>query len=409
MENLILENNSYISDINLYNGSSIRDTKLGIRSYIAGIGLNDYADFRQVELGISSYIEYINADVSACFKRTKLGIDSYISYFGIGVNGYFKHVEMGDQSSMYCNGIGDYSYFQYVNLGINSQIYLINQTAGNSNFEYINVGVDSTINSIALGPYCSFDHITIGSDTTIQNIDTSVATYASVRDIDIKNNSYFGGLDMASGSYVRNIDIATDCEVGSWDLSVDSNISSIQLGVGSGFGGMTVLPGVAVSTFEIGTGFGIGGITFTSSVSEITLSREFSNLYNTATQSLDASVGSSNNPLIDFSKRSIITIDITGAVDPYAYELGDGNYEGQELTFVIKSDGTHTIDSTQINIWTNKLVLSGNGYGLDTVSSGYYAFRPFARWNGTTWDWRNVTKAIWTGGVWVTDAEAFND
>jgi hypothetical protein len=89
--------------------------------------------------------------------------------------------------------------------------------------------------------------------------------------------------------------------------------------------------------------------------------------------------------------------------------LPDGDFEGQELTFVVKSDGTHSITPDQINIWTNKLVLSGNGYGLDTTSSGYNAFRPFARWDGTSWDWRNVTKAIWTGGVWVTDAEAFND
>jgi hypothetical protein len=294
-------------------------------------------------------------------------------------------------------------------LGITSAINGVNQQNGYSNFEYVNVGIDSAINSIQLGPNCSFDHITIGSDSTIESIDTSLATYASVQDIDMKNNSYFGGLDMASGSYVRNIDIATNCEVGSWDLGTDSNISSIQLGVGTGFGGTSVLPGVAISTFEIGTGYGIGAVTFTSSLSEITLSREFSNLYNTVTQSLDASVGGNNNPLIDFSKRSIVTIDITGATDPYGYDLPDGDFEGQELTFVVKSDGTHTIDSTQINIWTDKLVYSGDGYGLGTTTSGYLGFRPFARWNGTVWDWKNVTKAIWTGGVWVTDAEAFND
>ena len=151
-------------------------------------------------------------------------------------------------------------------------------------------------------------------------------------------------------------------------------------------------------------------MTFTSSLSNIVITNAFSNLNNTVTQSLDATVGPTDNPLIDFTNRSIITIDITGATNDIGYELGDGEYEGQELTFVAKSDGTHTIDSTQINIWTTKLVTSGaGGYALDDKTNSTYAFRPFARWYNDAWNWRNVTKAIWTGGVWVTDAEAFND
>jgi hypothetical protein len=220
MQDLILDSNSGISNINLYNGANIRNVKLSNDAFIGDIAIDDYGAFRQVEVGISSYIDTMNMGVSSCFKRVKLGIDSYIAYCSIGLNGYFKHIEMGDASQMNCIVVGDYSYFQYVNLGISSAINGVNQSYGHSNFEYINVEVDSNISSIALGPYCSFDHITIGSDTTIDNIDASTATYASVRDIDIKNNSYFGGLDMASGSYVRNIDVATNCEVGSWDLSI---------------------------------------------------------------------------------------------------------------------------------------------------------------------------------------------
>ena len=409
MEDLILDTNSGISDINLYDGANIRNIKLSNDSHIGGIGLNDYAAFRQVELGISSYIESMNMDVSACFKRVKLGIDSNITYCAIGVNGYMKHIEMSDASYMFCNIVGDNSYFQYINIGIDSHITAINQQAGYSNFEYVNVGTNSHINNLVLASNFSFNHITIGSDSSIDNIDASAGLGGYIRHIDIKNQSYLGDIEMGVGSYIRRMDIDSDSESGEFTLTGGTSISDFKLATTTGFGGFQLLASSSLSNFELGQNAGFGGSDITASLSNITLSRQFNNLYNTVTQSLDANTGGSSNPLISFNERSIITIDISGATTPHAYELPDGDYEGQELTFVVKSDGSHTITADQINIWTDKLVYSGGGYGLGTTTNGYLAFRPFAKYDNSTTDWKNVTKAIWTGGAWVTDAQMFND
>ena len=415
MNRLILETNSYITDINLYKQSSIRDTKLGINSYIAAIGLNDYADFRQVELGNSSDIQTMNADVSACFKRVKLGIDSHISYFGIGVNGYFKHIEMGDQSAMYCNGIGDYSYFQYVNLGINSEIYLINQTAGNSNFEHINVGIDSSIHDIELGVDGSFNHITLGSDSSINNIDASGSVNAYVRHIDIKNSTSFGDISMEDSSYIRRMDIGSDSEVGGITLTGGTSISDFSISNDSGFGGFDILASSSLSNFEIGQGSGFCCSDITSSMDGVTISRGFNNFRNnqTFTGISGSAFGNQNDlPYIDFSTKGVIVLDITDfPADTVNYRLDDGNYEGQEITFVVRNNSVSVLPGpTDVRIWADHLQypIQYNQYGYVT----YCSFAPFAHYSaydGGNWVWRTMGKAIWTNGAWVTDAEFYYD
>ena len=401
MENLILENNSYISDINLYNGSSIRDTKLGIDSHIAGIGLNDDADFRQVELGISSYIEYINADVSACFKRVKLGIDSHINYISIGVNGYFKHVEMGDESSIYCNQIGDYSQFKYVNLGIRSSINTIDQSAGNSYFEYINTGIDSDIYNIDLGSYSYFENINTGVGSSIYNIyqeETFLAETTASYTIP------------STSSYFQNINTGINSNISGIYMGSNTSLDNFEVANEGGFGLLLLSESVDLALFKIGQDYGFGEMEFTSSLSNITIERGFSNLMNTATQSLDATVGGTGYPLIDFTNRSIVTIDISGATTPYNFDLPNGDYEGQELTFIVKSDGTHSILPDDVQLWSSNIVLTGYEYNLGDYNG---AIKPFGRLNvtdaGDTTIWKNMSKAVWTGGKWYSDAELYND
>jgi hypothetical protein len=411
MENLILETNSEITDINLYNGASIRDTKLGIRSYMSSIALGPVSDFRQVEIGNSSNISYINTDVSACFKRVKLGTDSSINTMAIGYNGYFKHVEMGDQSSMYCNQIGDYSYFQYVNLAINSQIYLINQTAGNSNFEHINVGIDSSIHDITLGLYGSFNHNTLGSDSSINNIDASGSVNTYVRHLNIANSTLFGDISMEDSSYIRRMDIGSDSEVGGITLTGGTSISDFSISNDSGFGGFDILASSSLSNFEIGQGSGFCCSDITSSMDGVTISRGFTNLFNTQLQDPSGSNGSTGGrPNLDIDSRDIITFDISGISTSQTYHLPDGYYEGQELTFILKSDRTHTITPNDIEVWSSNIILTGYGYNLGDYNG---AIKPFARLNvtdgGNSYIWKNMCKAVWTGGKWYSDAEAYND
>jgi hypothetical protein len=415
MENLILETNSEITDINLYNGASIRDTKLGISSYMSSIALGPDSDFRQVELGNSSYIQNINTDVSACFKRVKLGIDSNINYFGIGYNGYFKHIEMGDQSAMYCNVIGDYSYFQYVNLGINSEIYLIDQTAGNSNFEHINVGIDSSIHDIELGVDGSFNHITLGSDSSINNIDASGSVNAYVRHIDIKNSTVFGDISMEDSSYIRRMDIGSDSEVGGITLTGGTNISDFSISNDSGFGGFDILASSSLSNFEIGQDSGFCCSDITSSMYGVTISRGFNNFRNNQTFigiSGSAHSQQSDLPYIDFSTKGVVVLDITDfPADTVNYRLSDGDYEGQEITFVVRNNSVSVLPGpTDVRIWADNLQypIQYNQYGYVT----YCSFAPFAHYSaydGGNWVWRTMGKAIWTNGAWVTDAEFYYD
>ena len=411
MENLELDTNSHISDINLYPYSRIKDTKLGIRSYIESIGLGNYSDFGQVEIGNSSYISYINTDVSSSFNRIKLGIDCNINAIAIDTNGYVKHIELGDQSSMYCNQIGENAYFQYINLGINSEIYLINQTAGNSNFEYIQVGVDSNISNISLGTNSSFNHITLGSNSNINNIDAVSASYAYVEKIDIKNTSYFGSIDMESGSYVRRMDIGTNCDISGLTLTTNTYITDFQFATDSGIGSITLQSGSYLYNFEVGQNSGFGGMDITSSMSDVTISRGFSNLFNTQLQDPSGSNGTTGGrPNINFGDRNIVKFNISGIGTYQGYALPDGDYEGQEITFIVDSDGSHSITPIDIELWSFNIKMTGYSYNVGAYNG---AIRPFARLNvtdsGNTYKWKNMSKAVWTGGKWYSDAELYND
>ena len=416
IRNIEMDTNSEISDINLYPYSCIRDTKLGINSYIAAIGLGNYSDFRQIELGNSSHIEYMNTNVSSCFKRVKLGIDSYISGIGINTNGYVKHIEMGDQSSMYCNLIGENAYFQYINLGINSSIYYIDQTSGYSNFEYINVGVDSYIHNIQLGVNCSFNHITVASDSNISSINASGAHDAYIRHLNIGNLVSFGDITMEDGSYIRRMDITNDSETGGILLTGGTSISDFTISNDAGFGGFDMLASSSLSNFEIGqnSGFCCGDIT--SSIDSVTLSRGFNNLYNNQTFTGLSGGGFSQGdlPIIDIDNRGVVLLDITDfAADTVNYRLGDGQYEGQEIKFVVRNNSNIVLPApTDVRIWADHLQ-----YPIQYNPTGYVtycSFGPFAHYDptfngGGGWIWRTMGTAIWTNGAWVTDAEYYYD
>lgn len=398
MYNLILENNSVITDINLYKESSIRDTKLGINSYIYGIGLNDYADFRQVELGNSSYIRYINADVSACFKRVKLGIDSYIEYMGIGVNGYFKHIEIADESHMTCIGIGDYSYFKYVNLGIRSSIYGIDQTSGNSYFERINVGIDSDIGDIELGTNSYFTNINTGINSGIYSIyqrETFLAETTASYTIP------------STGSRCDNINIGINCNIGNITMGSNTSLNNFEVANEGGFSYLILSQSVELNRFKIGQDYGFGEMVFSSSLSDVTFDRGFNN-FNANVFQVTGSTNTSYTP-VDYqsagstldNSKSFHLIDISGQSTTLSWYLDDGIYEGQEVTFLLKNDGTAEIGSTQVWIFLNTL---RSATGNLQTSYPWYPFEKDTNQN----TWRNTAKAIWIDGAWNVDNSMYD-
>ena len=398
MYNLILENNSYITDINLYKESSIRDTKLGINSYITEIALNDYADFRQVEIGNSSYIKTMNADVSACFKRVKLGIDSYIEYVGIGVNGYFKHVEIADESNINCIIIGDYSYFRYVNLGIRSSIYAIDQTPGNSYFEYINVGIDSSIGDIEVGSYSYFTNINTGINSGIYSIyqhETFLADTTASYTIP------------STGSSCDNINTGINCNISNITMGSNTSLNNFEVANEGGFGYLILSQSAELNRFKIGQDLGFGQIQFSSSLSDITIERGFNNL-NANVFAVTGSTNTSYDP-VDYqnagstldNSKSFHLIDISGQSTPLSWYLPDGIYEGQEVTFLLKNDGTADISSYDVWIFLNTL---RSAPGILQTSYPWYPFEKDTAQN----TWRNTAKAIWIDGAWNIDNSMYD-
>ena len=422
-----------------YEYTNVYNVKLDIEAALNYFTLYNYSEIKDVTIGNSSYIQYFDLGYSSCLKRTTLANEAHIGYFELGVDSFIRQVNLSDRAYidnfeigsnanlqninlgsyayMYDLYGGDYTNFQNIRLDAQARIYNIDlgydsiltdiQLAPNTQLHNIDGGgpnsgiADSTVDGITIGPNSEIDSITIGSNSSFNNIH-------------VGDNVYLAGITLEEYSNFSDINLMGDMETGGNTLiKSGSSFRYSNLGMNANFNNITISGSVESPTslqyFDIGSNRGFEDMTFTSSLSNIVITNAFSNLNNTVTQSLDATVGPTDNPLIDFYNRSIITIDITGATNNIGYELGDGDYEGQELTFVAKSNGTHSITADQVNIWSTKLVTSGDGYGLDDRTGSTHAFRPFARWNGTTWDWRNVTKAIWTGGVWVTDAEAFND
>jgi hypothetical protein len=415
-----------------YEYTNVYNVKLDIGAGLNYFTLYNYSEIKDVTIGVGSNIGWFDLGYSSCLKRTTLANDAYISGFELGVDSFVRQVNLSDRAYIQNFEIGSNANLQNIDLG--TYAYMANFNGGYStDFQNIRLDTKAYINNVYLGQDSEFSNIQIAPNgyfyNVNDNINPSPFTGSYINGITIEPNSYIAGIEVGSDTMFNEIYIGANSNAGEFTLEEGSNISDInhmgeggfsglllcsgssitsfQIGINGGFGEIMVTSSAALSNFEIGNGEGFGGATFTSSISNITINRGFKNLYNTVTQSLDATVGGNGNPLIDFTNRSIITIDITGAVDPYNYDLADGEYEGQELTFVAKSDGSHSITADQINIWTDKLVVSGNGYGLDYRTN--HAFRPFARWDGSGWDWRNVTKAIWTGDAWVTDAEQFND
>lgn len=419
MENLILENNSFITDINLYKQSSIRDTKLGINSYIDGIGLNDYADFRQVELGNSSHISYINADVSACFKRVKTGIDSYIEYMGIGVNGYFKHIEIADESNINCIGIGDYSYFRYVNLGIRSSIYAIDQTSGNSYFEYINVGIDSDIGDIEVGSYSYFTHINTGINSGIYSIyqrETFLAETTASYTIP------------STGSSCDNINTGINCNISNITMGSYTSLNNFEVANEGGFSYLILSQSVDLNRFKIGQYYGFGQIVFTSSLSDITIDRGFNNFgandsydgyYNNGEESVNAGNFTSTATSLEGAAgiQSVYAIELVAIADFSSqaadYYLPNGTYEGQTVELVLVGDIGNLWDSNAygVRVWMASLRLTGGTLGdkagYIATNTFWYPFSKDASDNSVLRE--SNPRAIWIQGAWTIDNGCWQD
>jgi hypothetical protein len=433
--NVEIGTDAYFGNSYHYEWTNVYDVQLGINAYLQYFTLRSYSEIKAVTIGANSYMRNFDLAYSSCLKRTTLASDAYISYFDIGVNSFIRQVNLSDRAYITQFDIGDNANLQNIDLG--AYAYMNNFGGGNStDFQDIRLDARAHISNVYLGYDSQFSQIQIAPNgyLTYINNDNNPSPFTSsyVGGITIEPHSYISEIVIGSSANFQNIYVGTNSSVGEFTLEEGSNISDInlignaefggilicsgseitdfQVGMSGGFGSLIVSGSSNLSNFEIGNNEGFGGTTFTSSLNNIILTKQFKNLYNTTTQSLDASVGGGGNPLINIVNRSIITIDISGATTTYNFDLPDGDYEGQELTFIVKTDGTHSILPHEVQIWSSNIVLTGYGYNLGDYNG---AIKPFAKLNvtnaGDTTIWKNMSKAVWTGGKWYSDAELYND
>lgn len=433
--NVEIGTEAYFGDSEHYEWTNVYGVQLGIDASLSEFTLMTYSEIKDVTIGANSSIQYFTLFYSSCLKRTTIATDGYISWFDIGVDSFIRQVNLSDRAYITSFEIGDNANLQNIDLG--AYAYMSNFGGGTeTDFQDIRLDARAYINNVYLGYNGAFSQIQIAPNGYIYNVNDNINpspfTGSYIGGITIEPHSYISNIEIGTDASLQNIYLGTNSNAGEFTLEEGSNISDInqmgnggfggillcsgseitdfQVGMDCGFGEITITGSASLSNFELGNGQGFGGEVFTSSLNNITLTKQFKNLYNTTTQSLDASVGGNGNPLINFGNRSIITIDISGATTTYNFDLPDGDYEGQELTFIVKSDGTHSILPHEVQIWSSNIVLTGYGYNLGDYNG---AIKPFARLNvtdaGDTTIWKNMSKAVWTGGKWYSDAEAYND
>ena len=361
LDNIIMGDDSEIYNMIMHYDTRIQNIDMGLNTSLNSISFGNGSYLNNTNLDASSYISSLNLDVNAEMYNISLGRNSYIEYSSLGTNCSIYDISFGVDASMYCNTL------------------------------YNTDGLSSTINNISLG-----------DNSGIGGIQLYGSTYIS--DINGSNNTGFSGLTITgSNSYLANFEIEQN----------------------GGFGGFTIdgsQSSVVMDNFKIGQDNGFGGIgNVTSSMSNITIERGFNNMWNTqtftgvtqTTLTADYSGNASNLPYLNIDVKGVVVLDITNTpAESLNYRLGSGQYEGQELTFVVKNtSGAIYATSTDIRVWCDDLL-----YPLQYNQTGYVqncSFAPFAHYDPTfnsgQWVWRTMGKAIWTNGMWVTDSEYYYD
>jgi hypothetical protein len=163
--------------------SSINSIKLEDDAYLSDINIDVDGEITDIKLGISSNINYINIAENSSITSVELGIDSDITC-----------INLYSDSENYLN-----SYMEYVKLGTNSSIATVNLHPG-TYISYINGSGDCGFGEVIVtgsGAYISGFEMEQGSSFGGLTVDAS--TYnSSMSDFKIGQNAGFGGTTIES-------------------------------------------------------------------------------------------------------------------------------------------------------------------------------------------------------------------
>ena len=248
---------------------------------------------------------------------------------------------------------------------------------------------------------CStFDNVYLGLTSSIYAIYTTGSNY-QFQNVSLGSVCSINNITFYSGSSIRNTQLLTDSSFGSITLTENTSIHNFNLVNDSGFGEFTIYSGSTLSNFDLQQGQGFCCEDFTASMSNVTIGRGFNN-YKANVFAVTGSTNTSYIP-VDYqnagstldNSKSFHVIDISGQSGVLSWYLSDGYYEGQEVTFLLKNDGTASV--TYNDIWIFLDNFRDSTGGLHTSQPWY----PFIPTSGNAF--RNTGKAIWIGGAWNID------
>lgn len=352
---IFMYSNSQISNVTLNNRSYFTGVIMYPNSNIRYLTLDNNSQFDNIHLGSGTYVSRLNLNNNSNFVGIYTDINVEVSNITLMGSYLGNNIQLNTGSTINNIQLGSDSYINNISLGYNS------------NFQDISVGVDSYITNINTSTGASINNISLGVDSNISSL--TLNNYAYIRDINVDTFGGFGGLVLGDNTYVRRM----------------------QLGVDAGFGDITLITGSSLSDIEIGNTMGFGGLTLTANTYNKTVSRNFNNWDTSIVSS-----GSTNISYVPTNYQNLSTeldlsrtyqyIDITDQTQTLSWYLPDGNFEGQEMTFILKQTSGATILSTQVWVFVNAL---RDGMGLIVNSVPWY---PFA--SGP------LGRAIWLDGAW---------
>ena len=160
---------------------------------------------------------------------------------------------------------------------------------------------------------------------------------------------------------------------------------------------------------------GFGGETFTSSLSSITLTRQFNNY---KAGDLIAGFTSSFSPGVSWADKDsftqldpsksfqiLDTTDWDAATSTLNYYLPDGGWNGQTIKFFMTSDGS-SIDGNvaNLNIWLDGFSTMDNFSAIETQQPWY----PFSLSSNYGQMRVDIPQCIWMNGRWIIDNDAWD-
>jgi hypothetical protein len=190
-------------------------------------------------------------------------------------------------------------------------------------------------------------------------------------------------------------------------MGSNTSLNNFEVANEGGFGYLILSQSAELNRFKIGQDYGFGEMVFTSSLSDVTIDRGFNNFKANVFQ-VTGSTNTSYTP-VDYqnagstldNSKSFHLIDISGQSTTLSWYLDDGIYEGQEVTFLLKNDGTAEINSYDVWIFLNTL---RSATGNLQTSYPWYPFEKDTNQN----TWRNTAKAIWIDGAWNVDNSMYD-